>query len=396
MRLLYIADGRSPTARNWISYFVRQGDEAHLVSTSPCPDLPGLASLTVLPVAFSQVGVQTDGGQVEKSTLRKLTPLWLRTAVRRWFGPLTLSKPAKQLAEIIAEIAPELVHAMRIPYEGLLAAQAKPEAPLVVSVWGNDFTLHAASNPVLSWMTRRALRGMTALHTDCRRDLRLASRLGFPGYRLSVVLPGSGGVRGEIFYPPKQKPALDPPVVINPRGFRAYIRNDTFFKAIPMVLEKHPQARFICPAMEEYPEAQRFVQQLGIEQAVELLPMLSQNELADQLRKAHVVVSPSTHDGTPNSLLEAIACGCFPVAGDIESIREWIDPGTNGLLVDPRSPTALAEVIVTAIEDQALRDRAAGLNTRLIKDFAAYETVMPQADYFYKQVLQAAQAKKEK
>ena len=33
------------------------------------------------------------------------------------------------------------------------------------------------------------------------------------------------------------------------------------------------------------------------------------------------------HDGTPNTLLEGMACGCLPVAGDLDSIREWLKPG---------------------------------------------------------------------
>jgi glycosyltransferase involved in cell wall biosynthesis len=391
MRLLYIADGRSPTARNWISYFIQQDHEVHRVSTSPCPDLEGLASLTVLPVAFSQVG-----GEASANGLRKLLPLGLRTTLRQWLGPLTLKQAAGHLSEVIAQIQPELVHAMRIPYEGILAAQARSQAPLIISVWGNDFTLHARANPVLGRLTRRTLKRTDALHTDCRRDLRLAVRYGFAADRPSVVLPGSGGVRGEIFHRLEVKPALDPPVVINPRGFRAYIRNDTFFKAIPLVLKQYPHARFICPAMAGNTEAERYLDQLNISKAVELLPMLTQRQLAERLRQAHIVVSPSTHDGTPNSLLEAIACGCFPVAGDIESIREWIEPGNNGLLVDPGDPAALANAIVTTIEDQTLRQRADEMNQRLIKDFAAYQTVMPQAEVFYHQVRQAAQTERGK
>ena len=390
MRLLYIADGRSPTARNWISYFIQQDHQVHLVSTSPCEEIPGLVSLDVLPVAFSQVGLQGSGEKTERGMLRRITPLWLRTFIRQWLGPLTLSKAARRLSALIDRINPEMIHAMRIPYEGMLAALAKPKQPLIVSVWGNDFTLHAASNPVLGYYTRKTVRRITALHTDCQRDRTLAHNWGFPETRVSVVLPGSGGVRKQVFYPPKQAPAAAPPVIINPRGFRAYIRNDTFFKAIPLVLQEYPDARFLCPTMETHPEAHRYVEQLDIAEAVELQPMMPQNVLADQLRRAHIVVSPSTHDGSPNSLLEAIACGCFPVAGNIESIREWIRDGENGLLVDPTDPKALAQAIITGVADSQLRKQARETNFRLIDEFAAYDKVMPQANHFYQEVLQAA------
>jgi glycosyltransferase involved in cell wall biosynthesis len=35
----------------------------------------------------------------------------------------------------------------------------------------------------------------------------------------------------------------------------------------------------------------------------------------------------------------------FPVCGDLESIREWIDDGVNGFLVDPTDAQALAGAI---------------------------------------------------
>jgi glycosyltransferase involved in cell wall biosynthesis len=105
--------------------------------------------------------------------------------------------------------------------------------------------------------------------------------------------------------------------------------------------------------------------------------------MAELFRRCQVAVSPSTHDGTPNTLLEAMACGCTPVAGDIESLREWINPGENGLLVDPRDPRLLAEAILRALRDPGLRLRAWEINTRLVAERAEYGRVMSEAERFY-------------
>jgi glycosyltransferase involved in cell wall biosynthesis len=104
--------------------------------------------------------------------------------------------------------------------------------------------------------------------------------------------------------------------------------------------------------------------------------------MAELFRRCQVAVSPSTHDGTPNTLLEAMACGCFPVAGDIESLREWIDPGENGLLVDPQNAHFLAEAILQALRDADLRLRAREHNTRLVAERAEYRQVMGEAEKF--------------
>jgi len=115
--------------------------------------------------------------------------------------------------------------------------------------------------------------------------------------------------------------------------------------------------------------------------------LIPQGRLADLFRQSQIVVSPSTHDGSPNTLLEAMACGCFPVAGDIESIREWLVDSENSLLVDPGDPAALAAAILRAIEDTAFRERAVAANLEMIRQRANFETVMVQAHNFYAEVL---------
>lgn len=402
MRILFIVDGRSPIALNWIDYFLRGDHQVHLVSTYPCSRDDRLESFHVVPVAFSSLKQEkTDPNR----DLGRRGLLWggaglrARTLARQWLGPLTLSRAAQRLGEILLDVKPDLVHAMRIPYEGMLAASAmsrvsKP-VPLLVSVWGNDFTLHAPSNPLMRRYTRLALRRACGLHADCRRDIRLAYQWGYTRGKPTVVLPGGGGVRPDVFYPPESQmeggagkggiseDAGSELTVINPRGFRAYIRNDVFFRAIPRVLERQPAARFICPAMAGEPQAGRWVDELGIGGSVELLPGQDPAQMAALFRRARVSVSPSTHDGTPNTLLEAMACGCIPVAGDLESLREWIEPGVNGLLVDPTDPRALAEGILNALEDAQLFQRSLAHNLRLVAERATYPQVMEGALRFY-------------
>lgn len=398
MRLLFVADGRSPTALNWIAHFVAEGHEVHLLSTYPCRLDLALSSCSVVPVAFSQLAGR---GRSSKVGGRPSTPggergIRLRAFVRHWLGSLTVRRAAVEARAVIERLRPDLVHAMRIPFEGALAAAAEPPAPLLISVWGNDFTLHASASPGMASLTRRTLRRADALHLDCRRDLRLAWEWGFPENRPSIVLPGNGGVRSEVFHPGASSPASDSPlaavfpaipaespVVVNPRGFRGYVRTETFFRAIPRVLERIPGAFFLCPAMAEERRARAWLDRLDVGGAVHLLPRLAPAEMADVYRRARVSVSPSEHDGTPNTLLEAMACGCLPVVGDLESIREWIEHEVNGLLIDPRDPAALAEAVVRGLTDDGLWERALIRNASLIAERASFDKVMAEAERFY-------------
>lgn len=392
MRLLFIADGRSPTALNWISYFTGGEHEVHLVSLFPCqPELP-LASLRILPVAFSGLAGERTAAVSEPRRLsagaaaRLLTPR-LRAALRHWLAPLSLPGAARALHEHLDVLKPDLVHAMRIPYEGMLAALAEPTAALLVSTWGNDFTLHAPSTPWMRRYTRLALQRADALHSDCQRDVRLARQWGFDPQKPAVVLPGGGGLQLDLFYPPQAEP--EESVVITPRGLRAYVRNDTFFAAAARVRQVDAGVRFICPSMAGEPQAQAWVEHYGLEENVTLLPRLTRPEMAVAFRRAKLALSISEHDGTPNTLLEAMACGCFPIAGDIESLREWIEPGVNGLLVDPADPDELAEKILLALQDDSLRRQARRRNLELVRQRAEYSAVMAQAELIYQKLVKA-------
>ncbi len=389
MRYLFVVDGRSPIAINWIRHIAESSDEIYIASTFAClVDLP-INGLEITPVAFSALKKSTQRpGSASSRTLR------LRTIIRQWFGPLTIRPASQRLAIFIERVKPDLIHAMRIPYEGMLAAEARllrssplrssSSARLIVSSWGNDFTLHAPSSRLMNQYTRQTLHVTDAFHADCQRDVRLARQWGLDSSKPTLVAPGNGGIRTEIFHP-NSKP-VDQPVIINPRGFRPYVRNDAFFKAIPMVLARQPTAKFICTSMAGESQARRWIRDMNINHAVELLPSMPYTQMANAFRRAQIVVSPSIHDGTPNTLIEGIACGCFPIAGDLESIREWITPNENGLLFDPNDPQSIASAMISAIEDKDLRNKAAKRNQEIISSRAEYDQNMERVEEFYKTV----------
>ncbi len=399
MKLLFVADGRSPIARNWIRYFVANGHETHLVSTFECQGLSGLATLHWVPVAFSGLRPRSSNA-ARPGPLTSSRTIGMRTFIRHWLGPATVSRAARRVRERILGINPDLVHAMRIPFEGALASAARPEQPLVVSIWGNDFTLHAPASPMMSRLTRRTMQQTTALHTDNHRDAALAVDWGFDREKAQLVVPGNGGVRREIFHAGEpggsDHPVLtrvldsiapEAPVVVNPRGFRAYVRNDTFFAAIPEILEREPSTVFLCPDMAGQTAAEEWVERLNISKSVHLLPKLTPADLAVVFRRAQVSVSPSEHDGTPNTLLEAMACGAYPVVGDLPSVREWIEEGSNGTLIDPSDAGDLAGAVVDSLGDSEHREQAAGENDRIIADRADYGKAMLQAAAFYERIV---------
>ena len=381
MKILFYADGRSATTRNWLPYWIQRGDEVHLVTSFACEKIPDLASQRIVAAAFSNKKKSSN------STGRKNNRLWgsglvkARLLIRQWAGPLTIPSSGSALQQIVEEIKPDLVHALRIPYEGMVAAAAGIEAPLVMSVWGSDFIQHARSSPLMGLWTRKAMQAADGLHPDCKRDLRLGREWGFSKKSPSLVIPGNGGIHPSIFHPPNQ--SVTQPVVVNPRGFRSGIRQDVVFRSAALVLKKVPAAKFLCSAMAGDQDAERWINRLEIKSAVKLLPLKSHADMGDLLRTAAVLVSPSRFDGTPNSVLEGMACGCYPVVGNIESLREWIIEGENGNLVDPGNAEELANAIIKALENRDIRQRALKMNADIISSRADFETCMKRAEEFY-------------
>jgi glycosyltransferase involved in cell wall biosynthesis len=407
LRICFIADARSPIARNWIAHFIPRHD-VQIISTYPCAAdaYPG-ALMHHVPLAFSRLaGERRTGGQAQRAASPVATALRARRSgllggfalkAHLRITPIELRRHIEPARSLLARLSPDLVHAMRIPFEGILAAKAAPpQLPLLISVWGNDFTLCAPDNPLIARQTRQALKRADALHTDCRRDLAMAIEAwGFDAKKLAAVLPGAGGIQLARFHAGEADAALRrrlnipeaAPVIINARGFRDYIRNDVFFAAIPGVLKKRPDAVFLCIAMQGNAMAEKWSKQYGIGESVRLLPPVAREEMADLFRLARVAVSPSLHDGTPNTLLEAMACGCLPVAGDIESVREWIDDEVNGLLCDATSVESLAGAMIRALDDEALRQAASERNVQLIAERVEYDRVMQQAESFYAEII---------
>jgi hypothetical protein len=395
MRILFVADGRSPTTLSWLRYWIETGHAVQLISTFPCDIPAGLISFHVLPVAFGGLA----GGQVRNTSEAQSRPGkaasmrgFLRL-LRYFLGPLSLPFYQKRFRSLVTDFQPDLVHALRIPFEGMMSAATPSGIPLVVSTWGNDITLHAHGSILMSDLTRRVLTRADGLITDTQRDIELGYEWGFRTGKPTLTIPGSGGIRLDEIETgpgseglPEELP--DVPIIVNPRGQRpGSLRQDVFFQAIPEVLRKIPQAIFVCPSLRGDNESEHLVNILRIRSNTKLWPRLSQAQLWKLFLKSQIFVSPSVHDGTPNSLLETMACGCFPVVGDIESMREWIKPGINGLLVDATDAHSIADGIVQAINQPVLRTKAAKYNAGLVVERAAYLPNMARVERLYKNVI---------
>ena len=105
----------------------------------------------------------------------------------------------------------------------------------------------------------------------------------------------------------------------------------------------------------DYPEA--LLRQLPPELAgrVNFTGELPHNEVADYYHRAHVLVNPSLSEAFGLSLVEAMASKIPVIATNVGGMKEVVEHGRTGLLVEPADPDALAEALIRLLKDDDLR-----------------------------------------
>ncbi len=83
----------------------------------------------------------------------------------------------------------------------------------------------------------------------------------------------------------------------------------------------------------------------------------SVEQLIQVYREADLFVLPSLWDTSPAALLEAMVLGLPCVATRSGGAPDFLGQGAAGLIVPPRSAHALADAVVTFLEDTAMRQR---------------------------------------
>lgn len=359
LRLLLVADMRSPHSINWASGLLKLDIQPIIVSSRRLSSDQRAA----LPDAIANSIINEPRDLVSRTRIwLTRTPALLRTARRFSRGSATerkgrpqrrrLARPEgvgrlelplelliaaflrRTIRSVVRQHRPHLVHALRVPFEGIATSGATLGARFAISIWGSDLVRQAPSSPRLAKATRRALGSVSAVHADCRRDVMLAHEWGVPDDAHSIVAPGNMGYDAKIFNAGDLGQAARDCIVF-PRGPATAINYIGFMHAASQIIPDHSNIKFVGVRLRGDPECEAIRRASIDPDRIILTGLLSQAELAGFYRRAIAVVSPSASDGTPNSVLEAMACGAIPVVGDIAPLRELLMPAFADNLIPP-------------------------------------------------------------
>ena len=147
------------------------------------------------------------------------------------------------------------------------------------------------------------------------------------------------------------------------------------FDAIPRVIERHPEARFVLVGVAER-EAMEVVvraeaERRGIAARLTFLGPLVGRDKAAAFVTSRMIVVPSWTEAFPLVIPEAMAAGLPVIATAVGAIPDFVKDGEDGFLVVPRKPSELAERICRLLDDEGLRRRISErLRERAPREFA--------------------------
>ena len=126
------------------------------------------------------------------------------------------------------------------------------------------------------------------------------------------------------------------------------------------------------------PELERMAVEHGIAERIEFMGWLDRDVLFQYFKKANLFVFPSRHEGMPNAILEAMACGLPVIATQISGNEDLIHHGENGLLVPTEDPMALREALRTLLLDAERRKQMGFASRARVESSYAWEKVAMQ------------------
>lgn len=293
--------------------------------------------------------VEADGIQVHRlGAQRKLSD-----TLASWSD--TIIRFSAQLARSGEKF--DLLHGYFVTQAGFSAVYAARMLglPCVVSARGNDLD-RAAFDPAKATHILYALQHASAITANSRE---LAQKVKAFSDREAVLIPN--GVDGQRFcpQPPQAELALRLGLHGHVIGFagegRAKKGLAILLLAAQELAARRPLTLFIAGDVRpgEDRDLLKVFQKQHPQLKIVQTGYIPQAEMPACYSLMEVVLMPSLHDGLPNALLEAMACGRPVAAARAGGIPDALADGENGRLVEPGDVPGLVEVVTELLDDPA-------------------------------------------
>jgi hypothetical protein len=362
MKILFVCQQYIHAAR-WINQLKDSGHEIYLFDSLDMPIHKEL-QWTNYTENWSKRKLPKLKGEY---TLEKKTPSFFEK-----IEPLLKITASERLVVLIREIKPDLVHSLEMQSQTyhVLKARQKVDFKWAYSSWGSDLYLYQDK--------RRHRKKMIAVFsklnyffTDNHRDIGLAKKMDFKN-TVAGVFPGGGGYHLDK-YESYIKPALERNLIII-KGYHHWAgRALSVLNALELIIDSINNFEiYVYSAHDVVVQKVKELNgkhQLNI-QCSSRHNQISHEELLEKFGKARIAIGNSISDGIPNTLLESILLGAFPIQSNPGNVTEdYIIDGENGLLINnPEDSQEIAEYLRRGLTNYDLIFTAFSKNQKIAKN----------------------------
>lgn len=133
-------------------------------------------------------------------------------------------------------------------------------------------------------------------------------------------------------------------------------------------------------------DLENYVRDLGIEEIVEFKGWV--RDVAEIYRDLDIVVLTSLNEGTPVSIIEAMAAARPVVATEIGGVKDVVQDESSGYLVEPNDEAAFSEKLLDLVENPDRRKSFGAYGRESVKDRFSKERLIKDMETLCNKVLQ--------
>jgi glycosyltransferase involved in cell wall biosynthesis len=216
---------------------------------------------------------------------------------------------------------------------GYAAARAA-RVPLVIRLGGGDLPghdpdrfvlLHRVLKPVVRFLLRRS---MTRVVNS--QGLHERAVQAYPGLDFAVI---PNGIDLDEFHAPRERDNAVPVILFASRLIERKGLQHILPVLAQLAREDVPFALLVAGDGPLRPALEQQVADLGLTDRVTFLGLVPHEQLPAVYQAADIFVLPSTNEGMPNVVLEAIASGLAVVGTMVPGMPELVEEGHSGFLV---------------------------------------------------------------
>jgi glycosyltransferase involved in cell wall biosynthesis len=318
---------------------------------------------------------------------------WEITVISHWPGeipgakvivhPLSLTgfpKYCWSIRRLIRKIKPDIIHAHQFGAHALYA-WFSGVSPLIISAWGSDVLVKPKQSLFIRALMEFLIPKASLITTDSDQvNTELIAYGAKPEQLLTVLF----GIDRQSFQKLAQATKDDARLIIcSPRLHEPLYNIQEIIRAFIQVKRDLPQIElWLLGDGSLTTQLQQYVPDNQLALAVRFWGRVTPQEFSERLAESNLMISIPSSDGTPVSLLEAMAAGCLPILSDLPVYHDWVMDGVNGLIVKSDFSDLVA-VLLRGIQDKNLRQEAATINRKLIKERGIWqEQFQPMLEYY--------------